>query len=485
MFAKEVYVNRREKLIELMRLAGERGLLLLVGNIETPVQASTESNGVDFNQDSNFLYYLGLNTPRLAAVIDTDLGETCVYGDDATLNDLVWSGPQPTVREQAERVGVGHTAPYHAFDETVRAALSTGRPVHFLPPLRYFNLLRVCEVTGCTPEMAKKVAPGSGLHASESFVKAVVSMRLVKEDVEIAALDETCDLGVEMHETGRRAIRPGGNENDVCAVMDWVAKRTGWGRSFATICTQQGEILHGMRHDRVLVPGKLLVVDAGVESHEHYASDFTRTYPVSGRFTPKQRDIYQIVNDCNELAFSLTKPGIAYREVHLAVTRRMLEGLSALGLVRGDLDEMAALGIAGLFMPHGLGHNLGLDSHDIADLGEDLVGYDPDQRRSGQLGLGNLRMARRLRPGHVVTDEPGIYFIPALIEQWRRDGTDRGYVNYGRLEAYYDFGGIRLEDDILVTEDGARRLGTRRLPIRIDEVEAAMEYHIHVKEEVL
>ncbi len=478
MFPKETYIRRRKDLIVSMRAMGECGLLILLGNIETPVQGSPDTNGIDFNQDSNFLYFFGLNRSRLAAIIDSDTGEASLFGDDASLNDLIWSGLQPSVRELAAQVGVVRTGRYHEFDEAVKTALSAGRPVHVLPPHRYFNLLRICEVLGCTPENAKRVAAGGGRHASESFVKAVIGMRLIKDDLEIGAMDETCDLGVEMHEAGRRVIRPGANENDVSAAMDGVSKRTGWGRSFATICTQHGERLHAMRHDQPLVPGNLLVVDAGVESNEHYASDFTRTYPVSGRFTQKQRDIYQIVLDCNELAFSLVKPGITYRDVHLAAARKMLEGLSALDLVHGDLDEMVAQGIAGLFQPHGLGHNLGLDSHDMADLGEDWVGYDPDQRRSEQLGLGNLRMARRLRPGHVITDEPGIYFIPGLIEQWRSEGLGKDFVNFSKLESYYDFGGIRLEDDVLVTEGGARRLGSRRLPIGIGDIEEAMKYHL-------
>ncbi|MBR2748065.1 MAG: M24 family metallopeptidase, partial [Bacteroidales bacterium] len=263
-------------------------------------------------------------------------------------------------------------------------------------------------------------------------------------------------------------------EQEIVGKMEGVALAEGWGVSFPTILTQHGETLHNHGHAAVIEPGKLMVIDAGVESNEHYASDFTRTYPTSGKYTTKQREIYQIVYDCNELAFSLAKPGITYRDVHLATARKMLEGLSALDLVHGDLDEMVAKGIAGLFQPHGLGHNMGLDVHDMEDLGENKVGYDPDQTRAKQLGLGSLRMARRLVPGHVITDEPGIYFIPALIGQWKREGTGKGFVNFGKLESYYDFGGIRLEDDVLVTESGARRLGSQRLPIFPDEVENAM-----------
>jgi Xaa-Pro aminopeptidase len=257
--------------------------------------------------------------------------------------------------------------------------------------------------------------------------------------------------------------------------MEAVALSKGWGVSFPTILTQHGETLHNHGHAAVIEPGKLMVIDAGVESNEHYASDFTRTYPTSGKFTQKQKEVYQIVFDCNQLAFSLAKPGITYRDVHLATARKMLEGLSALGLVKGDLDEMVAAGIAGLFQPHGLGHNMGLDVHDMEDLGENLVGYDPDQTRARQLGLGSLRMARRLVPGHVITDEPGIYFIPALIEKFKKEGLGQGFVNYAKLESYYNFGGIRIEDDVLITAEGARRLGQKRLPASVEEVEAAMQ----------
>ena len=245
--------------------------------------------------------------------------------------------------------------------------------------------------------------------------------------------------------------------------------------AFATILSQHGETLHNHRHDGIITPGKLLLVDAGAESNTHYASDFTRTVPCGGKFSPVQRDIYDIVVACNDLAYDMAAPGVSYRDVHLAVAARMLEGLKALDLVRGDVQDMVTEGIAGMFMPHGLGHNMGIDVHDMEDLGEDLVGYDQGQRRSSQLGLGSLRMARVLKPGHVVTDEPGIYFIPALIAKWKAEGTGKDFINYGKLEkGYLDFGGIRLEDDLLITPDGCRRLGSRRLPIYPDEVEAAM-----------
>ena len=463
MFAKEVYVNRRRTLLAKMREAGESGVILLVGNAEAPAQY--RDNCYKWRQDSTWLYYMGLDDPMYAAILDIDSGEEVIFADDVEIGDIIWMGPQPTVRSKAERVGVAKSAPYAEVDKAVKAARKAGRTVHYIAPSRYFNKLRLMEMMG---------RARIDLGVSETLTKAIISMRLIKEPVEIAAIDAACDLGFKMHSVARDSIRLGIVEQEIVGKMEGVALAEGWGVSFPTILTQHGETLHNHIHDKVIEPGKLMVIDAGVESNEHYASDFTRTYPTSGKFTPKQREVYQIVCDCNELAFSLVKPGITYREVHLATARKMLEGLSALGLVHGDLDEMVALGIAGLFQPHGLGHNMGLDVHDMEDLNENWVGYDPDQQRAKQLGLGSLRMARRLQPGHVITDEPGIYFIPALIGQWKREGTGKGFVNFDKLESYYDFGGIRLEDDVLVTEDGARRLGAQRLPIHPDDVENAM-----------
>lgn len=475
MFSREVYIERRNALVYKMKQSGESGILMFMGNIEVPSQGSVDCNGYDFRQDSHWLYFFGLDTPRWAGIIDLDSGETTVYADDFSLDDTIWMGPQPSVQEQALLSGITKCDSYYAWDEAVKTAQAEGRHIHFLPPLRYYNMMRICDATGYTHSEVRTTAAGNGRHASEIFVKAVVSLRLLKEDCEIAELDKVCDLGYEMHVAGRNAIRIGGNENDVCAAMDEVAKRTGWGRAFGTILSQHSETLHNIYHDKEIVPGKMLVIDAGVESFSHYPSDHTRTYPTGGKFTSMQRDIYQIVSDCNEYAFNLTKPGVSYRDIHLNVSKKMLSELSCLGLVRGNLDDMVEVGIAGLFQPHGLGHNIGLDVHDMEDLGEDYVGYDPGQERSGQIGLGNLRMARKLVPGYVVSDEPGIYFIPALIEKFKKEGLGYDFVNYAKLETYYDFGGIRLEDDILVTENGARRLGTKRLPILADDVERVMK----------
>lgn len=456
MFAKEVYIRRRAALLSKMKEAGQHGLILLVGNVEAPAQY--KDNCYKWRQDSSWLYYMGLDEPQMAAVMDIDSGEECLFANDVDIDDIIWMGPQPSASSKAERVGLSKSAPYASVKAYLEAG-AKGRPVHYLPPSRYYNTMYL-------QELLPQASP------SEALVRAVISMRLIKEDIEIEAIDHACDLGYEMHSVARDSIKLGIVEQEIVGKMEGVALAKGWGVSFPTILTQHGETLHNHGHSAIIEPGKLMVIDAGVESNEHYASDFTRTYPTSGKFTAKQKDIYQIVCDCNNYAFSLTKPGITYREVHLATARLMLERLSALGLVHGDLDNMVSIGLAGLFQPHGLGHNMGLDVHDMEDLGENLVGYDPDQTRANQLGLGSLRMARRLVPGHVITDEPGIYFIPALIEKFKKEGTGKDYINFAKLEQYYDFGGIRLEDDVLVTADGARRLGHKRLPITPEELEA-------------
>ena len=485
MFDKEVYTRRRRTLLDIMTGgpgsgSSANGIAVFLGNVEAP--QNYRGNDYKFRQDSSFLYYWGIDEPGFAAIFDFDSGDECLYGDDVDIDDIIWMGPQESVASKAARIGAPVSAPMAEFDKAVITARTKGRKIHFLPPSRYYNTMRLSMLTGVSPEAVRTVAPagqplegGEACHASVELTRAVISMRLIKEECEIQEIDKACEIGYLMHTEARNHCRPGVPEQEIVGKMEGVTISKGWGVSFTTILSQHGETLHNHKHTGIIAPGNLLVIDAGAESNTHYASDFTRTLPCGGRFTGRQREIYDIVADCNELAFSLAKPGIAYRDVHLQVAARMLDGLKGLGLVTGAVDDMVNEGIAGLFMPHGLGHNMGLDVHDMEDLGEDLVGYDDDQRRSPQLGLGSLRMARRLRPGHVITDEPGIYFVPALISKWKSEGTDKGMVNFHKLESgYLDFGGIRLEDDLLITQDGCRRLGPHRLPIASADVEAAM-----------
>ena len=471
MFNKLTYTRRRSALVAGMKARGASGLVLFVGNVEAPAQY--RDNCYKYRQDSNWIYFFGIDEPRFAATIDLDNGDETVYADDFTMDDIIWMGPTPSVASQAAEVGVEHTAAYSALDEVVAKAKAQGRSIHFLPASRYYQAMKLASLTGLAPEDTFSKGKAGCPAASLPMVESVIALRLIKEEQEIALIDEACTLGQKMHSIARDNIRLGIKEQEIVGAMEGFAIAKGWGVSFATILTQHGEIFHCHSHDALVEDGRLMVIDAGLESNDHYASDFTRTYPTGGKYTSKQRDIYQIVYECNELAFELSRPGTSYRDVHLAMARKMLEGLKSLELVRGDVDEMLAQGVAGLFMPHGLGHNMGIDVHDMEDLGENLVGYK-NQTRSSQLGLGSLRMARKLVPGNVISDEPGIYFIPALWDFFKKNKLDKGFVNFDKLEAYKDFGGIRLEDDLLITSEGSRFLGHNRLPIKAEDVEKDM-----------
>lgn len=467
MLDKSVYINRRQELLR--RLSGEHGVALFIGNVDTAAQY--RDNCYKWRQDSTWLYLFGIDEPRLAATVDLETGETTLFGDDCDIDDIIWNGPTPSVADYAAQSGIEHTAPYNAVHKVL-----AGRKIHFVPASRHYNAQMIAELVGISPRQCFSDGKKGCKAASGPLVEALVQMRLVKDAEEIRLIDDACALGQQMHAIARNAIEVGVIEQEIVGKMEGFCLSKGWGVSFATILTQHGEIFHCHSHDQRIEPGKLMVIDAGLESNEHYASDFTRTYPTGGSYTQKQKEIYSIVCDCNNLAFSMIKPGVPYLDVHNAVAEFMLSRLGELGLVSGNPAEMAAKGYAGLFMPHGLGHNMGLDVHDMEDYGEDLVGYDEDQTRSGLLGLGSLRMARHLKPGNVITDEPGIYFIPALIEKWKGEGIGKGEINFGKLREYYDFGGIRLEDDVLVTADGARRLGAERLPIAPEDVESAMKH---------
>ena len=461
MFDKQVYISRRKRLLEQVR----EGVILLLGNSEA--SCNYPDNQYQFRQDSSFLYFFGLDKPDLAAVIDAESGEEWIFGDDVDIDDIIWMGPQPLIADQAATVGVAKTAPFARLANCLKAAQEKGRKIHYLPPYRNHNKILLHQLLGIGFDEMKA-------GASVDLIKAVVALRLIKEPCEIEEIDKACNLGYAMHYAAMKMLRVGMVEQELVGVMEGVVKGAGPMISFPTILSQRGETLHNHNHAAVLTEGQLCVIDAGAEVPSHYCSDNTRTLPTGGKFTQKQKDIYEIVLTANDYAREAARPGVTYREVHLGAAKIIVQGLKNLGLVRGDVDEMVAAGVQGLFMPHGLGHNMGLDVHDMEDLGENYVGYDPDQTRAKQLGLGSLRMARKLVPGHVITDEPGIYFIPALIEKWKSEGHNAQFVNFDKLESYYTFGGIRLEDDLLITPKGARILGAKRLPITVEEIENTM-----------
>jgi Xaa-Pro aminopeptidase len=407
-----------------------------------------------------------LDEPGLAGIIDTETGVETLFGTDATIDDIVWMGPQPTLRQKADEVGVSVIAPYEKLAEAVHEAVKKGRTIHFLPPYRSYNKIVLHDLLGIPPAAQKE-------KASPDLLKAAVALRIKKEPCEIAEIEKACKVGYDMHLAAMHLCRPGAKESDIAGIMEGIAVAGGY-LSFPVILSQNGETLHNHDHSQILTNGRLLVIDAGAETALHYASDNTRSLPAGGRYTPLQKDIYNIVLDANNYAIRTAKPDITYRSVHLGAAKIITQGLQALGIMKGNVDESVAAGAHALFFPHGLGHQMGLDVHDMEDYGENFVGYDNETQRSEQFGLGSLRMGRKLQEGFCITVEPGIYFIPALIEQWKQENKLAEFIDYRKATEYIGFGGIRLEDDILITSTGCRLLGEKRIPITIEEVEAAI-----------
>ncbi len=463
MFSKETYVNRRAELKKLVK----SGIIILFGNNESP--ANYPSNGYyPFRQDSSFLYYFGPKRDGLVGVIDIDNDTEMLIGDDIDIDDIVWYGSVDSVHDMAERSGVANSAPMRQLQIICNAALRDKRQVHFLPPYRHDTMIHIFDLLGIHPSQQREAA-------SLELIMAVVKMRSVKSQLEIEELERASEVGYRMHTTAMRLTRPGVTEKFVGGQVDGVAESYGSKVSFATIFSQHGEIMHGNPSMAVLESGRLALCDCGAETMEHYCSDNTRTFPVNGKFTQRQLEIYSIVEDCHDLALQIAKPGVKYFDVHLDVCRLMTDRLKELGLMKGDTEEAVRAGAHAMFLPHGLGHMMGMDVHDMEGLGQTYVGFDEETRPNlEQFGTNCLRMGRRLEEGFVVTDEPGIYFIPALIDEWRAKGLHKDFLNYEKLETYKDFGGIRLEDDLLITKDGCRFLGKDRIPYHPKDVEEFM-----------
>ena len=464
MFDKQTYVNRRAKLRSLVK----DGIIILFGNNESP--CNYPSNGCyPFRQDSSFLYYFGLNRDGLVGVIDIDNNRETIFGNDIDIEDIVWYGSVDSVHDLAAQVGVENTAPMRALKSACNEALRQKRKIHFLPPYRHDIKIQIFDLLGIHPVQQKEAA-------SMELIKAVVSMRSVKERQEIEELERAAEIGYLMHTTAMKLTRPGVTEKFVGGQVDGIAHSYGAMVSFPTIYSQHGEIMHGNPSMSILEAGRLALCDAGAETINNYCSDNTRTMPVSGKFTQRQLEIYSIVEACHDYVLEVAKPGVKYFDVHLAVCRLMTERLKELGLMKGDTDEAVAAGAHAMFLPHGLGHMMGMDVHDMENLDQINVGFDEETRPNlEQFGTNCLRMGRRLQQGFVVTDEPGIYFIPALIDDWKAKGHCKEFINFDLLETYKDFGGIRIEDDILITENGCRFIGEKRIPYHPKDVEAFME----------
>jgi len=457
MFDSKIYIQRRKRLKERI----QSGLILFLGNEESPM--NYPQNPYHFRQDSTFLYFFGLDSPSLGAVIDVENDRDIIFGDDVDIEGIIWMGFQPSLKERALKAGVEETEPASKLKETVEGAAQQGKKIHFLPPYRPETKLKIAQLLGLDPDTLKD-------DASEDLIKGVVEQRAVKIAEEIDEMEKAHSIAYEMHTTAMRMAKPGVYEKEIVGKMEGIVLSYGCNISFPTILTINGQILHNHYHGNMLEEGRLLVNDSGAESELHYAADITRTVPVGGKFTQKQKEVYEIVLNSQENAIQSTNPDIKYRDIHLQTAKIIASGLKDIGLIKGDVEEAVNAGAHALFFPHGLGHMIGLDVHDMEDIGEDYVGYDNKTKRSDQFGLAYLRMARELQPGFVMTAEPGIYFIPALIDKWRGEGKFRDFINYEKVEEYRDFGGIRIEDDVLVTETGYRVLG-KSIPKSVEEIE--------------
>jgi len=460
MFETFVYVKRRNLLKDQVK----SGIILLPGNGESPMNYL--ANPYHFRQDSSFLYFFGLDNPGFTGIIDVDEDKDYIFGEDFTLDDIIWMGPQPTVKELAQLVGVNHTGSPALLKEKIDAAISQNRKVHFLPPYRAETLLQLEKLLGIASSSIKQ-------YASINLIKAVVAQRSVKSDAEINEIEKALEISAEMYTTVMQMASPGTYERELSGAIAGIVNSYGNQIAFPTILSIHGETLHNHYHGNRVEKNHLLVTDSGAESPGHYASDITRTFPVGGKFTPKQKVIYQLVLDSQLAAIEAMKPGKPYKEIHLQVAKIFASGLKEVGLMKGDTDTAVKEGAHALFFPHGLGHMMGLDVHDMENLGEDYVGYDETVKRSDQFGLAYLRMAKALQPGHVITVEPGIYFIPALIDKWKAENKFTDFINYAKVEEYKSFGGIRIEDDVLVTANGHRVLG-KPIPKAVDEIESIM-----------
>lgn len=458
MFAPATYRDRRRVLRDALAGPGERGLLLFLGNDESPCNYT--DNTYPYRQDSTFLYYFGIDRPGFAAVMDLDEGDAAVYADDLGIEAIVWMGPQPSTAELAAGGGVDDTAPAGALADHVARARAAGRRVHVLPPYRAENRLRLMDLLGA----------GGATEASAPFIRAVAEQRAVKSAEELAEIERAVDLSVDMQLAGMRMARPGMREGDIAARVTEIALAGGPGLSFPVIATVRGETLHNHFHGNVLRSGDAFLLDCGAESPEHYAGDLSSTFPVDRSFTSRQKDVYRVVLEAHLAAIAAAAPLVPMLEVHRVACRRIAQGMKDLGLMRGDVDEAVQAGAHALFFPCGTGHMLGLDVHDMEDLGEVYVGYE-GQPKSTQFGLKSLRLARPLKPGFVFTVEPGVYFIPELVRQWRAEGRFADFVDYAAAERWLGTGGMRIEEDLAMTADGARVLGKKR-PRTVEEVEA-------------
>lgn len=456
MFRADTYKTRRAELAKKM---ANKGLILIAGNNDTPI--NYPGNIFRYRQDSNFLYFVGIDIPGLMATIDTATGETTLYGDDLAVESAIWTGVLPKLSNWAEKSGITKLKPF----ASLASDLKTANKVHYLPPYRHDRKIYLAEVFGVNQEELQK-------GVSEELIKAIVSIRSYKTAEEVAEIEDALNRATsKFHVEAMKMAMPGAYEYQVAGQIESTMLKNLCTSAYGIICSVHGEILHNVTYDNKLQEGQMLLIDAGAENPMHYASDITRTTPVGGKFNSQQKAVYEIVLNALNSAIDLIKPGVTYQSIHFEAAKIMAAGLIDLGIMKGDVEEIVAKGAHALFFPHGLGHMLGLDVHDMEDLGENYVGYDDKVKRSELFGTAYLRLGRELEPGFVITTEPGLYFIPILIEKWKSQNKFTEFINYNALEPYMNFGGVRLEDDILITSDGRKVLGNP-IPKSVSDVEA-------------
>jgi Xaa-Pro aminopeptidase len=455
MFSKEIYVARRAKLKQSLG----SGLLLFLGNNESGMNYA--DNAYHFRQDSTFLYFFGLAYAGLNAVIDIDNDKEIIFGDELTIDAIVWMGTQPSLKEKGESVGITDIRSSGEIATYLSNACRQNQPLHYLPTYRTEHQLKLLAWLDIYPGTEKPSVP---------FILGVVSQRNYKSKDEVEEIDKACIVTADMHLTAMRMLRPGIRESEVAAAVAEVAWSANYQLSFPIIATINGQTLHNHYHGNLVRSGDMLLLDAGAETEMGYAGDMSSTIPADSRFTTRQKEIYDISVASHEAAVTALRPGVLFEEVYELAARVIMEGLKGLGFVKGDPEEAVKAGAHALFFPCGLGHMMGLDVHDMENLGEVYVGYD-GRPKSTQFGRKSLRLGRKLEPGFVLTIEPGIYFIPELIDLWRNQHKFDSYINYEKVVAYKDFSGIRNEEDYLITETGARLLG-KKIPLHTYEVEA-------------
>lgn len=425
-------------------------------------------NHYEFTQDSTFLYYFGLDKADVVGYLDLDSGEEIIFGDEHSLSDIIWMGKTPTISELAHKVGINKTLAKDKLQAYITRAKSASRRIHFLTVYRPEIKLLLSSLLDANPLNINDLA-------SVELALAVVSMRERKSSQEIEQLELASQIGYLMQTKAMSMCKVGVKEKDIAVEIEAIANKLGKGVSFPSIVTHNGQTLHNHDYSNALKDSRLCLVDCGALSFENYASDLTRTFPVNGKFSEQQKDIYNIVLRASNLAFEISCPDKLYQDIHLEVAAQISQDLIDLGLIKASKEDAVSEGIFSLFMPHGLGHMMGMDVHDMENIGENFVGYDKYTQRSKALGVSSLRLGRRLKPGFVMTVEPGLYFIPDLIASWKANSQDKGMVNYAELEKYLDFGGIRLEDDMLITEDKNRMIGQKRAPSSVEEIENYMK----------